>query len=579
MKKYIYDENGNINGMMADGESMSRDIAGVSSSDETLQRRTDSYRDSEIWQSMSLYRRAGTCYRRDIIHEYYRTSLSLTDSTRCLLLSRPSMEDIDTALGLRKKGRSIRIVYDRTDFWSDRDADDYCVANADFVINSSRWLYEHCGAESKVYIPNRCVRYSCAEKERKKIAIYAGYNTQKVDAEWLGKWIEDHPDYEFECYTYEPVEGFEKYWKPFIKESELFEHMCGCEIGLLPFNGGRWARGMLPLKYFMYRNAGLKIERTDVAKYNTEEFDSLDAPFSWSDVIYDFNRYLSVTGKDLLDMPKAEITQIMKSDSSGVHRRSAVQERFKWTKNALRSETAFFSYPPELMVYSFDKCIYDRTDNWTAQGMDESAVLGLADLVICSSRWLFKDTLEKYPGKKTVYVPNGNAAPSGDVPEKHGRKTAIYAGWKLDKVAMDKLAGLAKANPEWTIEVFANECDWLTMLASNIEPHDFTSSAEILEETRRCHVGLCLLVENDWTRGMLPDKVLLYGNCGIPCVYSGIPEMNVSDFGWCVPYADSLSLDEVSAGQYKFFTRTWNDVCADIKKTMVENGFDVFKEE
>lgn len=248
---------------------------------------------SRIWQSMSEFKRKEATYRRDIIHNYYKTTLHLTDDTDCLLLSQPNKEDIDKALDLRKNGRFIRIVYDRSDCWDDRESDDYCVANSDIVINSSKWLYQHCSNSHKVYIPNRCIEYPVVEKERKNIAVYCGYDARKVDVDWLNDWINDHKDIEFECYTKKPIKGLEKYWKGFISEDKLFDHLLECKYGLLPLNRSRWAKGMLPLKYFLYRNAGLIVERTDVAKHNTEEFDNIDH-FSWNDVIEDFRPYIDI---------------------------------------------------------------------------------------------------------------------------------------------------------------------------------------------------------------------------------------------------------------------------------------------
>ena len=268
----------------------------------------------------------------------------------------------------------------------------------------------------------------------------------------------------------------------------------------------------------------------------------------------------------------AEFTQIVNTDKPGCYRRSAVARRFGWKENALSSEKAYFSYVPGLDVYDFSRCVYDRTDNWTGSGADESWILDRADIVICSSKWLYNDTKGKYPEKKVFYVPNGNFDFEKENPEKQG-KTAIYAGRKLNKVNMEELSRTAKENPEWTIKVFAENSDWLTMLAPNIEPHDFTDAQQIFRECEKCSVGLCLLTENDYTKGMLPNKVFLYGNAGIPCAYSGIPDENVEDYGWCVKMSGKTSLDDIASGEYEFKKRTWDNVCDDIQKILTNEGF------
>lgn len=256
--------------------------------------RADTYATGRVWQSMSPYKRKGTYYRRDAIHDYYKTTLHLTDDTDCLLLSYPSIDDINKALELRKNGRFIRIVYDRSDYWDDRNADDYCIKNADIVINSSRYLYEHCkDADAKVYIPNRCRSYPIVNKERKDIAVYCGYDTKKVDKDFIDDFLEANPDIAFECYTHKPISGLEQYWKGFIPEDQLFDHLLECKWGLLPLNDSRWSKGMLPLKYFLYRNAGLEVVRTKTACYNTDEFDDL-SDFDWKDVLEDFRPYIDI---------------------------------------------------------------------------------------------------------------------------------------------------------------------------------------------------------------------------------------------------------------------------------------------
>lgn len=269
------------------------------------------------------------------------------------------------------------------------------------------------------------------------------------------------------------------------------------------------------------------------------------------------------------DYGRIPVTQITNTNAAKCYRRSAVQGFFRWPVNYPNAGAAFFSRLDDPDRGSYGRIIYDRTDNWEGLGRDEGKLLSRADIVICSSRWLFNDTRGRLPGKKVFYVPNASYGFKRSGEEKHTRRTAIYAGKRLAKVDTALLVRLAMENPGWDFEVYTE--DPMEGQPCNVRWSRFVDDPEfIFREAGRCHAGLCLLRSTPYTRGMLPDKVFLYGNAGIPCVYSGIPDENVEEFGWCTR---ELDLDKVAGSRFEYRTRTWNDVCAEIKEIIAdENG-------
>lgn len=283
---------------------------------------------------------------------------------------------------------------------------------------------------------------------------------------------------------------------------------------------------------------------------------------------------ISILDEDVVDnlkdieKEKSHITQIMNVKCPQCYRRAVINNYFDWDLNSWWSKIAYFSYIPENNIFTYDKCIYDRSDNWDAKGIDENLLLEEANVIICSSKWLYNDTKKKQPNKEVIYIPNGGYDYSSESVEKYEQKTAIYAGRVLDKVDIQKIVDIAKANPEWVVKIYADDCDWIELLADNIKTHEFVGNKEIFKEVEKCHIGLCLLIDNDYVKAQLPDKVFLYGNAGIPCIYSGIADENVEDYNWCIKCTDDLNLDNYLSKEYTFKKRYWGEVCHEIEKVV-----------
>ena len=236
---------------------------------------------------------------------------------------------------------------------------------------------------------------------------------------------------------------------------------------------------------------------------------------------------------------------------------------------------------PSYYVPNSKYIIYDRTDNWRASTADdandaENEVLHKANLITCSSKWLYNNTVtwlkENRPNDDVpvIYIPNGNR--TFDYPanmEKFEKKTAVYIGNRLAKVDLQLLFLLCETHSDWNFMLYAAESTNLLSIPDNLTVHEMIDMKDLFPVLCKCHVGLCLLNPSDWTKGMLPNKTFSYFNAHLPVVYSGIPDMNLEDYKDCAfNIADISSLDEAltKADSSKFdgYTRDWDKVVSEL---------------
>ena len=224
--------------------------------------------------------------------------------------------------------------------------------------------------------------------------------------------------------------------------------------------------------------------------------------------------------------------------------------------------------------------IFDRSDNWSGvnennREMDET-VMRAADKIICSSRWLYRDTEEWLrknrpdDGVRLYYVPNGNVMfPYPERVEKFSRKTAIYIGQNIGKLDMTTLSLLCRTHPEWDFMLYGQGATELRSLPQNLFVHEPVTQEEIFPVLCRCHCGLILLNGTAWTVGMLSNKLFSYINARIPTVYSGVPAVNYADYEGKVAFELGKlqgldGLPDVDGGTFAAFERDWSQVVREI---------------
>lgn len=285
-----------------------------------------------------------------------------------------------------------------------------------------------------------------------------------------------------------------------------------------------------------------------------------------------------------------EIIQYFR-DTNEIYRKKKLNNFFGWQKNCFlpyRCEEKtylFFSEPNKffgddynfVLDYLNDPnkiIIYDRTDNWTGHKIIgekykilEDVLLKETNVIICSSKWLYNQTKKEAEKAKVFYVPNGND--HFDYINKEKEKIAIYGGAKMNKVNLDSFIELASNNKDWKIKIYCNDfIDFSDknefFILDNLSLNSAVTNDKFFEECCKAKVGLCLLNEDDWTVGMLPNKVFLYSMAKIPCVFSGVPDENLEDYDFCIKYSKDLNLNEIADKKYNFIHRDWNNVCKEI---------------
>lgn len=303
----------------------------------------------------------------------------------------------------------------------------------------------------------------------------------------------------------------------------------------------------------------------------------------------DFPYYRTCINPELLNINENQnakichIYQDLSSKNKIKYRRYAINEMLQKNYSDILATNDFLqkyklcivSNPMEFYPFA-NKYIYDRTDNWTFGPKNfpsEFEILMKADIITCSSSYLYKDTLEfvdkNRPNNKAkvIYIPNGNE--KFEYPKdvnKFETKTAIYIGGVVQKIDLDYLMKLCNKNPNWNFMVYAKNASELETIPDNMFVHETIPLNDLFYILCKCHVGLLTLKSSEWTKGMMSDKLFNYINARIPTAYLGINEQNYENYIGRVMFSlDDMSLDEIVSlsiedSTYKSLERSWNDV-------------------
>jgi len=177
-----------------------------------------------------------------------------------------------------KELTGAKLIYDRTDNWSDLSEQFYAsetalINNAEVAFCSSDYLYNNvpsgCDLEnwqkkctllyttcSKKYdIPN-------VEKYDTPTAVYAGVGIKKVNWTMLAVLAEQNPNWNFKFYVRDDHQDINILKDisnveilPLLSEDALHNELSKCHIGLVYYKQSAYTDGMLPLKVYDYFNA------------------------------------------------------------------------------------------------------------------------------------------------------------------------------------------------------------------------------------------------------------------------------------------------------------------------------------
>lgn len=221
------------------------------------------------------------CYRRRKLSEIFKSKLDYSEykdntymNCHILYVSGPVQYDF-----LNHFIKYDILVYDRTDNWTAKDeAERHTLENATVVINSSEWLYNDSKSkrgQNTYYIPNGCTKFDPIETEKIDRYVYLGNTSfDKVDLDEMNKYPTDVYG------KYVDVTVLKDYpnlkYKGFLEEKDFPTVLPKYKGGLIPFKKDDWTAGMLPIKYFVYKCAGLPV----ISTYDYGDIDVKD----WSEI-------------------------------------------------------------------------------------------------------------------------------------------------------------------------------------------------------------------------------------------------------------------------------------------------------
>lgn len=191
----------------------------------------------------------------------------------------------------------------------------------------------------------------------------------------------------------------------------------------------------------------------------------------------------------------------------------------------------YISFPlevkPLLALGHADIVIYDRTDYWpdcvgkTLQEGDLAA-LRRADIVICSSQFIYDKTVEWYNDKSKVIpvhlIQNGGTR--YDVSYKGDIDRYAYAGRDSIKVDYDWMNSLDKE-----VDLYGDFPE--EKATDRIHLKGMLDEKEMVEKLTHYKAGLMAFTESDWTKGMFPIKLYNYLNAGLPVLTHNCPETDL----------------------------------------------------
>lgn len=223
--------------------------------------------------------------------------------------------------------------------------------------------------------------------------------------------------------------------------------------------------------------------------------------------------------------------------------------------------------------------IYDRSDNWKdsdhAGDYFDLETIKLADIVVCSSDSLYNEAIKI--NKNTFLKENGcdfNTVTSNLSKIDH---SMVYIGRNGNKIDWELIKALAIKYPDWEIHIYLEKNIEL-MNIPNIFYHKFLPLEELRMELSRYSLGLILLTDYEFCKGMFPLKFLEYVNVGIPTVFTNCPNIEkFSDVAF--KYNENLDLNEIIAKKIDYSkikeTYNWKNYLSFIKTLIDDNTINV----
>lgn len=221
------------------------------------------------------------------------------------------------------------------------------------------------------------------------------------------------------------------------------------------------------------------------------------------------------------------------------------------------------------------KVVYDRSDAWFAlfdydkndklhRISDDLYCCEKADLVVCSSKWLYNHTYNE--NKK--YIPNSYIYQEYRDVEKYEKPTAIYAGIAANKLDFDYLRELIDSNKDIDFKLYVQDIGFPEDLAKYLCPIVDTNA--IFEEMLKCHYALLPLNSSDWASGMLPLKTFQYLNAHIPILCSNTWNgwCNVEDLPNVFKISSKTKISDMKLDLKPFPKYDWNQTIEQFRTTI-----------
>lgn len=157
-----------------------------------------------------------------------------------------------------------------------------------------------------------------------------------------------------------------------------------------------------------------------------------------------------------------------------------------------------------------------------------------ASLVLCATHGLAREVLHEAPTTQVMHIYNGFPAHLAlRTASKHQRFTVCFHGVLGFFQDIDTLLHIAERLEPHGIDVVVigygrKEAPLQKCKLNNLRFLGRRSFEQTIEEIERCHLGLCLRLNDNVSKDAFPVKVWEYLGLGIPCIVS--PPCEASDF-------------------------------------------------
>lgn len=177
-----------------------------------------------------------------------------------------------------------------------------------------------------------------------------------------------------------------------------------------------------------------------------------------------------------------------------------------------------------------------------------------AELVICATQGLAREVSREAPTACVTHVYNGFPANLAERrSDKHCRFTVCFHGVLGFFQDVETLLNVSERLALYDIEVVVigygrKEASLQNCTLSNLRFLGRQSFENTIQEVERCHMGLCLRMDDEISKDAFPVKVWEYIGLGIPCIVT--PPCEAGDFlekHACGVVVESGNVDEIVA--------------------------------